>query len=240
MILIANGCSHTAGAEIEYSGQNKCYEKAWPFLLSKKLECEHVNLSTSGASCDRVVRTTLKHLHIAKMSNNYDPSNLFFIIMWPGIWRTEMFQIYPNEPGFFDGGWMPMVVGNDNNYQKQASELGYMNFKSWVSRSTEVSESINFYKNMLFLQNLFHVNKIKYLFLNAVVTLPSPKMKAFTDEVYIKRYFGFNNTDLCYANILEEKGFRWGPNSAYAHYGEDAHEWFADFLKSYITKNNLL
>ena len=34
MILFANGCSHTAGAEIEYAQQGQCYEKAWPFRLA--------------------------------------------------------------------------------------------------------------------------------------------------------------------------------------------------------------
>jgi hypothetical protein len=30
MLLLANGCSHTAGAEIEYLLQGYCYEKAYP------------------------------------------------------------------------------------------------------------------------------------------------------------------------------------------------------------------
>ena len=240
MLLVANGCSHTAGAEIEHPMQGQCYEKAWPFLLANQLGYDHHNLAISGASCDRVVRTTVKQLSILKKSEKYNPSKLFFIIMWPGIWRTEMFQKYPNEQGFFDKGWMPMVVGNDATYQKQASDLGYLNFRSWVSRTTNTSESVNFYKNMLFLQNLFHVNKIKYLFLNSVVSLPMPEMTDFVQETYRKRYFGFNNPDLCYSNILEKKGFKWGPNSVYSHYGEDAQEWWANFLYEYLTNNNLL
>ena len=34
MIIIANGCSHTAGAEIDFEMQGQCYEKAWPHHLS--------------------------------------------------------------------------------------------------------------------------------------------------------------------------------------------------------------
>ena len=36
--LLANGCSHTAGAEIEYPLQNKCYINAWPRCLTDDME----------------------------------------------------------------------------------------------------------------------------------------------------------------------------------------------------------
>ena len=64
MILIANGCSHTAGSEIEGSLQSNCYEKAWPKKLSDKLGISHVNLAFSGASCERLVRTSIEKLHL--------------------------------------------------------------------------------------------------------------------------------------------------------------------------------
>ena len=45
MHLVANGCSHTAGAEMEYTYQSKCYNKAWPKHLADILGCTHTNLS---------------------------------------------------------------------------------------------------------------------------------------------------------------------------------------------------
>ena len=47
MFLLANGCSHTAGAEIEYPRQPRCYHKAWPKHLADLFNCEHENLSNS-------------------------------------------------------------------------------------------------------------------------------------------------------------------------------------------------
>ena len=55
MKLVANGCSHTSGAEIEYASQNKCHDKAWPKHLANLLGYDHVNLSMSGASSHRVI-----------------------------------------------------------------------------------------------------------------------------------------------------------------------------------------
>jgi len=240
MLLLANGCSHTAGAEIEKPRQGHCYEKAWPKLLADKLNYDHINLSESGASCDRVYRTTLHQLHVLRRYSESDPSKIFCIVMWPGMWRTEMFQKEPNEPGFFDRGWMPMVVGNEESYKKQTSKLGLLNYKSWVSRATLTSESTNYFKNVIGLQNILVRNKIKYLFLNSCVTIGDVNQHEYIYEVYKKRFFGFMNGQLSYTNILQQHEFEFGENSTYAHYGEDAQEWFADFLKSYITKNKLL
>ena len=39
-ILLANGDSHTSGAEIEYHFQPHCYEKAWPKRLANKIGYE--------------------------------------------------------------------------------------------------------------------------------------------------------------------------------------------------------
>ena len=100
MILFANGCSHTAGAEIEYTEQGECYEKAWPVHIAKLFDFEDViNLSISGASASRVVRTTLEYFLRQMIVPNYNPNNYFCIIAWPGLYRTEI------KNGGFDNGW---------------------------------------------------------------------------------------------------------------------------------------
>ena len=48
------------------------------------------------------------------------------------------------------------------------------------------------------------------------------------------------NSQLSYTNILKQNNFEFGENSEYAHYGEDAQEWWADFLFDYLNKNKLL
>ena len=108
MILVANGCSHTAGAELEYPSQRRCYHKAWPKHLADKLEYEHINLSDSGASSHRVVRTTMRYI-IDSFSNKKDLSDHLFVINWPGAYRTELRQ--PDDSSedekllFYDDKW---------------------------------------------------------------------------------------------------------------------------------------
>ena len=82
-----------------------------------------INLAVSGASDDRVVRTTIEYLGKLKKSPNYNPSKVFVVISWPGLYRTEVYQTEPDEAGFWDDGWMPMVVGNEETYRQQCSKM---------------------------------------------------------------------------------------------------------------------
>ena len=155
MILIANGCSHTAGAEIEAPLQGECYEKAWPKKLADSLGYEPINLAISGASDDRVVRTTIDCLGKLKKSPNYNPSKIFVVVSWPGLYRTELYQTEPNEPGFWDAGWMPMVVGNEETYKQQCSKIAFLYYKAWVLRQNHFQACIKFYSNVLPTKNRY-------------------------------------------------------------------------------------
>ena len=55
MLLLANGCSHTAGAEIEFEWQDNCYEKAYPKWCADALGWEYKNIADSGASQERII-----------------------------------------------------------------------------------------------------------------------------------------------------------------------------------------
>ena len=239
MILIANGCSHTAGAEIEEPLQGECYEKAWPKKLADSLGYKPVNLAVSGASDDRVVRTTIEYIGKLKKYPNYDPSKFFVVISWPGLHRTELYQTFDNEPGFWDEGWMPMVAGNEETYRQQCSKMAFTYYKAWVMRQNIHQASIKFYLNVLLLQNILISNKIKYLFWNSSITVPATYPHYF-NEINHKRFPYILEKEKGYTEILESNGFRHSPFAKWGHYGEDAQEWFADFLKAYITKNKLL
>ena len=240
MILLANGCSHTAGAEIEAPLQGECYEKAWPKKLADSLGYEPINLAISGASDDRVVRTTIDCLGKLKKSPNYNPSKIFVVVSWPGLYRTELYQTEPDEPGFWDAGWMPMVVGNEETYKQQCSKIAFLYYKAWVLRQNHYQACIKFYSNVLLLQNILISNKIKYLFWNSCGTVSLKHQEHYFNEVNHKRYPYILEKERSYTDILELNGYRHSLFAEWGHYGEDAQEWFADFLKAYITKNKLL
>ena len=73
MILIANGCSHTAGAELEDPMQGECYEKALPNPLAGLFDFDDVkNFAISGAYSDRIVRTTIEYFIKESLEPSYN------------------------------------------------------------------------------------------------------------------------------------------------------------------------
>jgi hypothetical protein len=240
MILIANGCSHTAGAEIEYPMQGDCYHKAWPKYLANSLSFdESKNLAVSGASDTRVSRTTIEYIGRLKQKPNFDSTNIFVIVSWPGLYRTEIHKNKDLEDGFWDDGWMPLVAGNDETYKKQCSPASYAYYRAWMLRLNPTQEIIKFYSNVLLLQNFLILNNIKYLFWNACANVPN-NHSSFYNEVDIKRFPFIENKEYSYTSILHNKGFKHSEFAKYGHYGVDSQIWFSSFLTKYIHKNNLL
>lgn len=240
MLLLANGCSHTAGAEIEFPLQGECYDKAWPQKLANSLGIQHKNLSISGASDDRVVRTTIEYIGKLKQSSDYDPSKLFVIISWPGLHRTELFKTSRDERGFWDNGWMPLVSGNEETYKKQSSKSAFSYYKMWVIRQNNLQASIKFYSNVLLLQNLLIANKIKYLFWNSCKTISNNNLFQYYNELNHKRFPYILEEQFSYVELLETNGFKHSPYAKWGHYGEDAQDWFANYLSEYLQVNKLI
>ena len=63
--------------------------------LSRKLNCNLVDISENGSSNERILRTTFDYLQ----NPNTDLENLIVVIGWSGISRTE----------YFMGGWIKMT-----------------------------------------------------------------------------------------------------------------------------------
>ena len=98
MTLLTNGCSFTWGAELDDR------ELRFGALLSRKLNCNLVDISENGSSNERILRTTFDYLQ----NPNTDLENLIVVIGWSGISRTE----------YFMGGWIkmtPTMIGTRGN-----------------------------------------------------------------------------------------------------------------------------
>ena len=133
MRLVVNGCSHTAGAELEYARQGVCYDKAWGSHLSGKLGYDYTNLSESGASCDRVTRTTYEFIYdYIKFKGNI--KDVLFIVLWPGTYRTELYHKHAQ----YGPSWRAMISGNDEQYKKHFSDIMYRYYQGWVAATTKV------------------------------------------------------------------------------------------------------
>ena len=237
MILFANGCSHTAGAEIEYAQQGECYERAWPAHLAKLLEFDDVkNLSMSGASSARVVRTTFEYFMKQMATPSFNPKNYFCVISWPGLFRTEI------KNGGFDNGWLPLVMGNDKFYRANLDMMSYAYFRSWAVHAESVPQTILYLHNILVLQYFFRVHRLKYLFWSASNSAPSNEsyLHLYRHQVYSKRYPHLYNNDYSYCKMLDSNDQKISKYSEFGHYDEEAHKWFANYLHTHIGVHKLL
>ena len=234
MYLIANGCSHTSGAEIEYVTQDSCYSKAWPQHLGKKLDFEVINLARSGASCKRVIRTTIDCVGNLFLKG-IKPEELFVIVLWPGPYRTEIYQDSFKDNALWEG-WIPLVVGNDKLYKKQYDYEIYKYYKSWSTTTLNPkAANINYYNDIILLQSYVKSFKIKYRFWIASTTTLARTNISLAIQIDRKYFISAHDGTLDYLSLLKSNKFNLSFKYS-THYGEDAHIFFADHLYKKIGK----
>jgi hypothetical protein len=90
--LLAVGCSHMAGSEIEgagYTDRSKTnLSKAWPGQVARKLNLNYINLSQPGGSNEYIVRTTVEFVS-NWVAQGRDPSELLVVLGWTTQERLE-------------------------------------------------------------------------------------------------------------------------------------------------------
>ena len=234
MYLIANGCSHTSGAEIEYLTQDSCYNKAWPQHLSNKLNAESINLARSGASCKRIIRTTINCVGNLLLKG-VKPNELFVIVLWPGPYRTEIYQDILKDDELWKG-WVPLCVGNDKQYKEHYSRAVFNYYKAWVTTTLDPkAANIEYYNNIILLQGYLKSFKINYLFWRASSTTLDKMNMSLAIQIDKKYFPCAHGNTFDYLSILKNSGFKFSFENA-THFGEDGHIFFANFLYKTIGK----
>ena len=241
MLLLANGCSHTAGAEIEYPMQGECYKKAWPYHLANTLNYKHINLAVSGASNHRVLRTTIDFIG-KRILNKQSIDNIFAVIMWPGAWRSEVFIEQRSNTVDVYKGWQPLVVGNGKLYKDTLSKDHYNYYKYWVSTNTYYQAMTQYYMDVIILQNYFITYKIPYLFWRAANTVLDKNLKFNSYQIQInkKRFPHPTQAKFDFCSLLTHFGHEPSIYTQWNHFGEDGHIKFSEILFKYIQDNQIV
>lgn len=159
MILLANGCSKTAGSEIEYYMQEECKERAWPKHLGSMLGCDVVNLAEVGSCNERIKRTTIEWLiKNTEIQNKYNPKDITVILMWSGFDRFEEWNSRLNRF---------VSSQSDSFYDEKLPE-----YKEYAMLKTVINTwASNEYKNLyeVFLTATYLEQRgINYYFMNGV------------------------------------------------------------------------
>jgi len=159
--LLFNGCSFTAGAELE--GKNKDFEyrdkHRYSQVISERTGKTYDNISRSGNSNDRITRETIDWF---ERDNTCDLA----IIQFTCITRIEFISKHEQHPtNFCPGGikkWDLKWHTKNNEEHKNAQEAHEFYYKHFYNDNIGL---YNFYKNLFIIEQYFEKNNIDYIFL---------------------------------------------------------------------------
>jgi hypothetical protein len=247
-LLLVNGCSHTAGAEIEYKNQPTCYEKAWPKFVADRLGCEHLNIAKAGSSNQRIIRTTqswiIKNVLIKK---KYKPEDVAIMIMWSGFDRKEVYFHDTNILDDVNPLCKPEYIRTQMS--KEIVRLG----QSIVDFHDSLFSSFEFLTMMINFTEFLENNKIKYYYINGMT---APLKKEWLDNTHTlyydymalydyvcekipdNRYIGFKEEmDTFWEHMSKISQIPMPSHVEFAHWGEDGQKYWADIVfKKFFNK----
>lgn len=238
MMLFVNGCSHTAGSEIEFYMQEECREKAWPKKLADMNSWELTNIALAGSSNERIKRTTMdwtiKNLILNK---NYEANNVLFIIMWSGFDRFEEWNQRLKDY---------VSSQSDKFYDEKLPEFSeYAKLKTIINTwaSNEYKNLVEIYNTAIFLESV----GVKYYFLNGVQSFNTRDKFIKTglahhyDVMYrgygthrIKKHLAFENDQELPKNQL--KHLPKNNHARWDHWTEEGHLAWAGIVNEWLKK----
>lgn len=221
--LFVNGDSHTA---LVYPYSQRHLPTATQ-ILANKLSLDYENLALPGASNQRIIRTTIQRL------SELDPANTIIIIGWTSFERTEWF--YNNNWHNISGGPEYKVDPLVQPLRSQHITAYEENRQNDRFRATQEQHLAiwNFHKILTTLKYkfCFYQGCHTYFFGDCSQWRENFELPWETGVWVHEPYVKFQNNqhiEESFSHIVEKQGFncaddRW-------HYGQDAHEYWADYL----------
>jgi hypothetical protein len=251
--LYANGCSWTAGMELEYDTELfdawRSQQPAefnivdyynlynWPAYLGKKLDAEVINASIGGGSNQRMIRTTLDYINSLDQNQRDD---LVVVLGWTSAERGEIYIEDPRIPGWhrfnmtqmfgdflydYERARVPDLVKAIEKYQEH-----------YITSALSLVGSIEVYLQQQFMmKNTLENLGIKYLFFQSVPAWWDVWMQPKGIDVYklfpvqLKNTEHANNIGIYFNDAMQTvcniQGFRHAPAM---HVLYEGHKYWAE------------
>ena len=232
--VLINGCSHSAGSEIEGSGigeGNYNRENSFGAQFAKKLNCTYTNIAYPGASNDYIARTTmywlLDNLELAKRT--------LFLIHWTGTERTEYFYDQGGTTAFDFIEFCPdtkVTHLHPQHYPDWAPKHWHNNLDILSNHLfiNPVQWEINRYNNIIQTQELLKAHSCRYLFRNAFQCCnSSARYTYYAQRVDKENFLDYDNPEESFYEHCVNKGFS-VEGQQYWHHRLDAHTYWANRL----------
>jgi len=145
MRLYFNGCSHTWGDDLAEPSTT-----AWPAVVSRNLNAEFLNDSSSGGTNDRIIYRTIKNI------NQFDK----FYIAWTHTTRFTRYRSDNNHDVNFNPHLVHSLYGNNPDFVN----YGKLHYQTWHNELYAVKLWL---QNIIMLQRLFETERKSYVMINS-------------------------------------------------------------------------
>lgn len=229
MLLFANGCSHTQGAETTASNKpEKNIQFAYPKYVAEHFERDYINISTSGCSNEWIVSSTINWL----MENEDKTENIFVVVGWTTYPRKTIC----NEEGMFF--WTPAIQNPEWCVSSGKNITGMDDyFKAWVTHDTyHEAAGDTFFHNVMYLHTWLKSKGYNHVFVNTWWPWKVENENQTKEIENIKNYWKplSEESTLCYQEKKNECQVMPG-----IHMDARAHKMYSLDLIEYIEENNL-
>lgn len=236
--VLINGCSHSAGSEIEGSGigdGNYNRENSFGAQFAKQLDCTYTNIAYPGGSNDYVARTTMYWI----LDNKELAKNTLFLIHWTGTDRTEY---------FYEDGETYAYDFIKYSPDKKVAHLHPQHYPDWAPKRWKknldvlgtnlfINQShwdINRYNNIIQTQEFLKSNNCKYIFRNAFQCCENkPRYQYYIDKIDKENFLHFDNIEESFYEHCFNAGFDTSGQEHW-HHRIDAHTYWANRLFSLL------
>lgn len=237
--ILINGCSHSAGSEIEGSAIGESHynrKNCFGAQVAKKLNASYTNLAGPGSGNDYICRSTLFWC----LQNKEKIKNTLFLIHWTSPWRMDYFvnkhieeddlfwqdEIYDKNVGHINPqhSW-PNFYKEDRKIIKKVQHF-FLNDTHW---------QIQKYLNIIYLQTILKGFNAKYIFKNAHIALPrAGRYKSYYEQIDSKYFIGLFDENNSFFEHCLNAGYDID-GQMYWHHKLPAHTYWANKLYKEFT-----
>jgi hypothetical protein len=230
MILYANGCSMTVGAELPDPAET-CY----PNLFARSFGMELFNDAQGGSSNCRILRTSLLWI-CTYLQNGGRPGELFVLIGWSGPDRREVALSSEEHTPDLNHFWRSLHI----HHQLPDAPSDFIQLRKLIIRSfwCDRESMTRFLVTINSLQSFLLSNSIRFCFSHAMPVCPlHPELVPLLKSVNRDRFFHFMDGSMDFLTYCTDAGL---PAGALHHPLDEGHKRWAAHLSGFVREKGLL
>jgi len=229
MLLYANGCSMTMGAELPDAAA--C---AYPSLLAKRFGLKLFNNAQGGSSNCRILRTSIQWV-CEYLGDGGRPEDLFVLIGWSGPDRREI-AFSAEELSDGDVFWRSLHI----HHALDGAPADFVQLRKLIIRSfwCDRESMTRFLIAVQSLQGFLASRSIRFCFCHAMpVCELHPELVPLVRNVNRDSFFEFMSSSMDFLTYCTQACL---PKGALQHPLQEGHELWAGLLADFISDKRLL